>query len=276
MSMSAKLRRGPMRAVTGAFVLQAGVGKLKADEETAKNLHGTASNTYSFLGNVDPKLFTKGLGVGEIALGGLVLAPFVSPVVAGAALVGFSGALLNLWWNTPGMHQEGSPIPTPAGTGVAKDVWMFGIGTGLLADGLLEPAHDKKLELTTTVHEKAQRRAKQGRRARKAAEKTAKAAAVAKVAKTAKDAAAKKAKDGRKSAKSAAKAARMKAASEAAHRQREAAAKAAAQAGQAAQAARAKANDARDAAKQLADQIVPVVVAKAAAARDGVKQTVDA
>src|SRR6185312_10996895 len=119
----------------GAFILNSGVGKLSVDEDTAKSLHGMASNTYSALGNIEAKKFAKGLGVAEIALGGLVLTPLVPPVVAGGALIGFSGLLLNMWWRTPGMHEENSPRPTPQGAGIAKDVWMLGIGAALVTDG---------------------------------------------------------------------------------------------------------------------------------------------
>ena len=35
MSLAAKLRRAPLRLATGAFILNAGVGKLSADEGTA-------------------------------------------------------------------------------------------------------------------------------------------------------------------------------------------------------------------------------------------------
>lgn len=177
MSLSAKIRRAPLRLVTGAYILNSGVGKLGADDDAAKKLHGFSSGTYPFLAKVQPKLYAKGLGVGEIAIGTVILLPFVSPVVAGAALVGFSGALLNVYWQTPGMHEEDSPRPTQQGSAIAKDVWMLGIGTGLIADGLLEPAHDKKVELGATVSEK---RAEKSRRAkRKAAKAGAKAAAKA-------------------------------------------------------------------------------------------------
>ena len=57
--------------------------------------------------------------------------------IAGLALIGFSGALLGMWWRTPGMHAEGSPRPTQQGTAIAKDVWMLGIGTGLVVDAAL-------------------------------------------------------------------------------------------------------------------------------------------
>lgn len=176
MSLSAKMRRAPLRAVTGAYILNSGVGKLSTDDETAKTVHGTASNTYGFLANMQPRAFTKTLGVGEMALGAALLLPIAPPVVVGAALVGYSGALLNVYWRTPGLHQEGNPRPTIAGSPLAKDVWMFGIGTGLIADALLEPAHDKRLEVGATVAEKRAATRRQAKR--QARRQAAKAAAV--------------------------------------------------------------------------------------------------
>ncbi|MGI8677812.1 MAG: hypothetical protein ACR2LX_03820 [Jatrophihabitans sp.] len=171
MSLAAKLRRAPMRVVTGAYIVNSGIGKFGADEDTAKQLHGMASGTYGFLDKVDPKLFAKGLAAGEVAVGSALLLPFVSPVVAGLGLATFSGALLNMYWNTEGLHEPGDPRPTQAGIPISKDVWMFGIGTGLIVDGLLSPAHDKKVELAATVHEKRNRKGKQSRKTKKAAKK---------------------------------------------------------------------------------------------------------
>ena len=99
MSLSAKLRRAPLRIVTGAFIVNSGLGKLSIDEEHAKGVHGMAVGTYPFLGKLDPKVFAKVLAGGELVVGGALLAPFVSPVVAGAGLTAFSGGLLNLYWN---------------------------------------------------------------------------------------------------------------------------------------------------------------------------------
>ena len=57
-------------------------------------------------------------------------------VVAGAALTGFSAALLGMYLRTPGLTRDDGVRPTPDGIGVAKDVWMLGIGVSLLVDGL--------------------------------------------------------------------------------------------------------------------------------------------
>jgi uncharacterized membrane protein YphA (DoxX/SURF4 family) len=138
MSLSAKLRRAPLRLTTGAYILNTGITKLNVDDETAKSLHGMASGAYPFLGKVEPKVFARGLAVGEIAVGATLLLPIVPPFIAGAALAGFSGALLNMYYQTPGMHHEGSLRPTPQGTAISKDVWMLGIGLGLMTDAALE------------------------------------------------------------------------------------------------------------------------------------------
>jgi hypothetical protein len=134
MSITAKLRRAPGRLVTGAFILNAGIGKLGADEDTAHALHGMASGAYPQLAKIEPNLFLKGVAVSEVALGAALLLPIVPAGIAGLGLVAFSGSLLGMWWRTPGMHADGSPRPTQSGTAVAKDIWMLGIGAGLVID----------------------------------------------------------------------------------------------------------------------------------------------
>jgi uncharacterized membrane protein YkgB len=57
----------------------------------------------------------------------------VPGALAGAALTGFSGSLLAMYLRTPALHKPGSVWPTQAGTAVSKDVWMLGIGLGLMA-----------------------------------------------------------------------------------------------------------------------------------------------
>jgi hypothetical protein len=62
-----------------------------------------------------------------------LLAPVVPGALAGAALTGFSGSLLTMYLRTPALHKPGSVWPTQVGTGISKDVWMLGIGLGLMA-----------------------------------------------------------------------------------------------------------------------------------------------
>lgn len=136
--MAFKARRIPLRLATGAFILNSGLGKLSADEGTAKQLHGFATGTYPFLGKLDDQTFVKTLARGEIALGALLLVPVVPVGLAGLALTGFSAGLLGMYLKTPGLRKEGSLAPTPDGLAISKDVWMLGTGLGLLVDAWTE------------------------------------------------------------------------------------------------------------------------------------------
>jgi hypothetical protein len=138
------------RISAGAFILNSGLGKQGADEGTAAGLHGFASGTYPFLKSVDPATFVRVLSYSEIAVGAALLTPFVPTAVAGAVLTGFSGGLLGLYLNTPGMRKPGSLAPTQEGLTVAKDVWLLGIGIGLLTRGTIdrEPRRVRKAART--------------------------------------------------------------------------------------------------------------------------------
>jgi uncharacterized membrane protein YkgB len=129
-----KLRNLPTRLATGAYILHTGVEKWSGSEQQAQGVHGMASGAFPFLKGVQPTAFLKSLSVGEIAVGAVLLAPVVPSAVAGAALTGFSGALLAMYLRTPALHKPGSIWPTQNGVGVSKDVWMLGIGVGLLVD----------------------------------------------------------------------------------------------------------------------------------------------
>jgi uncharacterized membrane protein YphA (DoxX/SURF4 family) len=131
-----KARDLPGRIATGAYILHAGLEKWRAEEARAKGVHQAASGAFPFLERVPPERFVKLLAAGEIAIGSALLAPVVPSVLAGAALTGFSGSLVAMYLRTPAMHKPGSVWPTQAGTGVSKDVWMLGIGLGLIAGSL--------------------------------------------------------------------------------------------------------------------------------------------
>jgi hypothetical protein len=136
MDFSIKARQVPPRLATGAFILNSGLSKLSADEATAAQLHGFAAGTYPFLKKLKPKDFVKILAGYEIALGTALLIPVVPGIVAGSGLTVFAGSLLGLYANTPGMRKPGTPLPTEEGTALAKDVWMAGLGIGLIVDDL--------------------------------------------------------------------------------------------------------------------------------------------
>jgi hypothetical protein len=134
MRFSVKASHLPPRIAAGAFILNSGVGKWSADEETAAQLHGFAVGTYPFLAKLKPKDFARLLAASEIALGASLLVPVIPSAVVGAGLTVFSGALLGLYARTPGMRKDGTPFPTQQGIGLAKDAWMLGIGLGLVDD----------------------------------------------------------------------------------------------------------------------------------------------
>ena len=126
----------PARIAAGAFIVNTGLTKLKADEEMAGQLHGMAANAYPFLGKIPPSVFTRMLATSEVVLGTGLLAPFVPTAVAGAGLAAFATALIGLYLRTPGTHEPGSLRPTQQGIPLAKDVWLLGIGLSLVAAGV--------------------------------------------------------------------------------------------------------------------------------------------
>jgi hypothetical protein len=131
-----KISHIPPRLAAGAFILNAGIGKLSADEETAGRLHDMAAGTYPFLAKVDPPKFAKALAVSEIGVASVLLAPIVPAWIAGAVLTGFSGSLLAMYLKTPGMTREDGVRPSQKGTPLAKDVWMLGSGLELFLDDI--------------------------------------------------------------------------------------------------------------------------------------------
>src|SRR4051812_4252239 len=106
MSVAAKLRRAPLRLATGAFILNAGIGKVTADEGTAQYLHGAGVGAYPVLKKLQPTVFTKVLAFSEIGVGAALLLPIIPAGLAGLALIGYSGALVGMYIRTPGMHDK--------------------------------------------------------------------------------------------------------------------------------------------------------------------------
>jgi hypothetical protein len=124
------------RLSAGAFIFHSGLDKWNVDEEHATAVHGMAANAFPPLKEVPPQQFVKALAASEMAVGAMLCAPFVPAAVAGAALTGFSGALLAMYLRTPALRKPGSIWPSPQGIGVSKDVWMLGIGLSLLTDAV--------------------------------------------------------------------------------------------------------------------------------------------
>jgi hypothetical protein len=131
-----KVRHLPVRLMAGAFILNSGLAKRNADEETAKSLHGMAAEAYPFLGSMEPARFVRILSTAEIALGVALLVPVIPTGLVATALSGFSGGLVGLYLRLPGMREQGSLRPTQQGLPLAKDAWLLAIGAALVLDSL--------------------------------------------------------------------------------------------------------------------------------------------
>jgi hypothetical protein len=135
--MSFKAWQLPLRLATGLYILNSGLSKQRLDDEHAKSYADAASSAYPPVADMDPKHFVTLLSANELLVGATLLAlPFVSPLVAGLSLLGFSGSLNWFYLKTPGMHEPGSLRPTEQGVPLAKDFWMTSIALALIVDGL--------------------------------------------------------------------------------------------------------------------------------------------
>jgi hypothetical protein len=136
-----KARDLPGRVTTGAYILHSGLDKWRTDETRATALHGIAAGAFPVLNRIPPTRFLRLLAASEIAIGAALLAPIVPNALAGAALTGFSGSLVTMYARTPALRKPGSIWPSQAGVAVSKDIWMLGIGLGLVADALTADSH---------------------------------------------------------------------------------------------------------------------------------------
>jgi hypothetical protein len=143
--MATKLWHVPVRLATGAFILDQGLSKLGADEDTAKWLHGQAVNAFPQFEDMDPKEFMQLLSASEITLGAALLGiGFVPSSLAGLALGAFGGSLTRLYLKSPGTRREGSVAPSQQGIGLAKDSWLLAIGLALVLDSVLGSGRRRK------------------------------------------------------------------------------------------------------------------------------------
>lgn len=126
----------PLRLVSGAFILNSGIGKTKLDEESAAGLQQMAAKGVPMLGDLTPAQFKQFIVAGEIGVGAALLAPFVPGWLAGAALTTFSAGMLSMYKNTDSMTEEDGIRPSQEGTAVAKDSWLAGMGLALIGDSL--------------------------------------------------------------------------------------------------------------------------------------------
>jgi hypothetical protein len=152
------------RISAGAFILNSGLGKRGADEQTAAGMHGFAAGTYPVLKNLQPRQFASLLSTTEIVIGAALLTPVVPTAVAGAALTAFSGGLLGLYLRTPGMRKPGSLAPTEQGLAIAKDSWLLGIGIGLFIRGTIDRPQPRRVRKAAKKIARAEAKARTPRK----------------------------------------------------------------------------------------------------------------
>jgi hypothetical protein len=129
----------PLRLTTGAFILNAGWGKRKLDKDSAAGLQAMAARVIPPVNRIDPEKFGKIISYAEMTLGAALLTPFLPSRLAGIGLGIFSGSLLTMYLQTPGMTLQDGIRPSPQGTVLAKDIWMLGIAAALVLDRKPKP-----------------------------------------------------------------------------------------------------------------------------------------
>ncbi len=130
--MGISIANAALRLVSGAYILNSGINKLRLDEESAAGLQQMASNGVPQLGNMEPAAFGKAVSATEISLGSALLLPLVPSRLAGLGLAGFSGVMLSMYLRTPGLTESDGIRPTAEGGTLAKDVWLAGIAVALI------------------------------------------------------------------------------------------------------------------------------------------------
>ena len=132
-----QLSHVPLRAITGAFILNSGLTKLKGGQETAEGVHGFATAAYPEFKRLRPEQFTKLLASGEIALTCDLLVAAKGAKLgipeAGVGLFAAGGGLLRLPQRLPlGVALEMALTADPI---TAEDAFGYGLVTRLAEPG---------------------------------------------------------------------------------------------------------------------------------------------
>lgn len=130
--MGFSIGNAALRLVTGAYILNSGVGKLGMAPEHSSGLQDMASQVIPQVAQIDSDQFGKYLGYGEIALGSALLVPIVPTRLAGLGLGAFSAGLIFTYLRTPGMTLSDGFRPSEGGVAMAKDIWLAGIAVALV------------------------------------------------------------------------------------------------------------------------------------------------
>lgn len=130
-----RLSNAILRGVSGAYLIQSGLGKKDLPQEAYEGLKGMAASGIPQFGEWDAQTFGKFLWLSEVGIGALLVTPFVNKRLAGAALTVFSAGMLTMYFNNEGMTQSDGIRPSQEGTPLSKDVWLAAIGAALTVQG---------------------------------------------------------------------------------------------------------------------------------------------
>lgn len=128
-----RLSSAALRVPTGAYILNAGLGKFQADKEGAEGLRDMAVDGIPQLGQIDAENFATGLASAETALGAALLCPLIPNRVVGLGLTAFGAGLLTMYFGGDQYTEDDGIRPSDAGKAIAKDSWLVGAGLALAA-----------------------------------------------------------------------------------------------------------------------------------------------
>ncbi|MCQ9162524.1 MULTISPECIES: DoxX family membrane protein [unclassified Arthrobacter] len=130
--MGFSISNAALRLVSGAFILNSGLGKLSLSPEHAAGLQASAARVIPQAATLEPEQFGRYLSFAEIGIGTTLLLPFVPSRLAGLVLAAFSTGLFANYLKSPGLTEADGIRPTPAGVALSKDIWLVGIATALV------------------------------------------------------------------------------------------------------------------------------------------------
>ena len=122
-----------LRIPTGAYILNAGLGKFNLDKEGAEGLRDMSTDGVPALGQVEAENFATGLATAETALGAALLCPLLPNRLVGLGLTAFGAGLLSMYFGGDQYTEDDGIRPSDAGKAIAKDSWLVGIGLALAA-----------------------------------------------------------------------------------------------------------------------------------------------
>ncbi|MBP2373564.1 DoxX family membrane protein [Paeniglutamicibacter psychrophenolicus] len=130
--MGFNIANAALRLVSGAYILNSGIGKLRLPAESAQGLHSMTANAIPQVEKLEPAVFGKAVAVGEIGLGAALLTPFLPSRLVGLGLGAFAAGLVAVYLKTPGLTESDGIRPTANGGAMAKDFWLAGIAAALV------------------------------------------------------------------------------------------------------------------------------------------------